>query len=44
MMRMVTTMAWLSPTLLAAQEGVVVGRSSRWEEDHVIGVTQRHEL
>jgi hypothetical protein len=32
------------PTPLAAQKGVAVGRSSRWEEDHVVVVTQRHEL
>jgi hypothetical protein len=44
MMRMVTMMAWLSPTLLAAWGRVIVGRSFGWEEDHVIGVTQRHEL
>jgi hypothetical protein len=29
---------------LVARRGVAVGRSSRWEEDHVVVMTERHKL
>jgi hypothetical protein len=42
--RVMSMMARSLPTPLAARRGVVVGRSSGWEEDHVVVITKRHEL
>jgi hypothetical protein len=42
--RAMIMMARTPPTPLATRRGVAVGRSSGWEEDHVVVVTQRHEL
>jgi hypothetical protein len=43
MTRAMTMLAWMPPMPLAVRRGVAVGRSPGWE-DHVVVITQRHEL